>query len=71
MYILEAREKARSLNELSMSLTKNSRLDEARLELDSSLYRARAQTSNLAQAQLVDSPTYMAMSVTSNLNLLV
>jgi hypothetical protein len=31
------------------------RLDEARLELDSSLYRARAQTNKLARARLVDS----------------
>lgn len=64
MYILQAREKARRSNEPSMSPTENSRLDKARLELDPSLYRARAQTSKLARGWLVDSPRYTALKHT-------
>ncbi|EAY90071.1 hypothetical protein OsI_11641 [Oryza sativa Indica Group] len=54
----QAREKARSSNESSPSLTESLTLDEARLKLNSSLYRARAQTSKLTRARLIDSPTY-------------
>lgn len=67
MYILQAREKARRSNEPSMSPTENSRLDKARLELDPSLYRARAQTSKLARGWLVDSPRYTALKHTKKI----